>query len=391
MSIQIQKVYQETQAAYQLHPLTGDAGMTREFSWVQLCEDIENIKFFRGNELVITTGLMSDHETWMKSFVERLIRYRASGLILNVGKYVTEQEVTEGLLDYCEQKDFPVFTMPWRIRFADIMQDYCERLLLAQQKELNFETLVRGIITSSCQKDDYLQALSSGLYSHSAFQLKLYEFSHEALPEAKKPAIIEGWKRMLNHLRQPYLLFFQQDLLLLMLFHKNPEDDFTIPEKYWKKLPDELKPTACGESQVHMQYAGLTEGYQQAEAALEVARLTEKPVMAFNDIGVYSLFFALKDVKPLRKAYDDMLAPILRYDEEHNSQLAPTLRYYLFHMNSIQETARAMYAHRNTVSYRINKLKELTGADFDDAVVAFNYMLAYYIGDYFRMKDITEP
>ena len=114
MSIQIQKVYQETQAAYQLHPLTGDAGMTREFSWVQLCEDIENIKFFRGNELVITTGLMSDHETWMKSFVERLIRYRASGLILNVGKYVTEQEVTEGLLDYCEQKDFPVFTMPWR-------------------------------------------------------------------------------------------------------------------------------------------------------------------------------------------------------------------------------------------------------------------------------------
>ena len=86
-----------------------------------------------------------------------------------------------------------------------------------------------------------------------------------------------------------------------------------------------------------------------------------------------------------------MLAPILRYDEEHNSQLAPTLRYYLFHMNSIQETARAMYAHRNTVSYRINKLKELTGEDFDDAVVAFNYMLAYYIGDYFRMKDITEP
>ena len=91
MSIQIQKVYQETQAAYQLHPLTGDAGMTREFSWVQLCEDIENIKFFRGNELVITTGLMSDHETWMKSFVERLIRYRASGLILNVGKYVTSR------------------------------------------------------------------------------------------------------------------------------------------------------------------------------------------------------------------------------------------------------------------------------------------------------------
>lgn len=66
-------------------------------------------------------------------------------------------------------------------------------------------------------------------------------------------------------------------LLLLILFHKNPEDDFIIPEKYWKKLSDELRPTACGESQVHMQYAGLTEGCQQAEAALEVARHVRAP------------------------------------------------------------------------------------------------------------------
>ena len=146
-----------------------------------------------------------------------------------------------------------------------------------QIQKIYLETLVRGIITSSCQRDDYLQALSSGLYPHSAFQLKLYEFSHEALPEAKKPQIIEGWKRMLNHLRQPYLIFFQQDLLLAILFHKNPDDDFSIPERLWKKLPDDLKPTSCGESQVHTQYAGLTESYQQAEAALEVARHVRTP------------------------------------------------------------------------------------------------------------------
>ena len=391
MSIQIQKVYQETHAAYQLQPLTGEAGMTREFTWVQLCEDIDNIKFFRGSELVITTGLMSDHESWLKDFIERLVRYRASGLILNIGKYISEQEMTEPLLNYCQAKDFPVFTMPWRIRFADIMQDYCERLLLAQQSELNFENLVRGIILSSCQKDDYLQALSSGVYPHSAFQLKLFELSRSGVPGDKKPEIVEEWKRMLNHMRVTYLAFFQQDLLLVLLFRKNPDDDFSIPDAYWQKLPEDMRPIACGESQVHMQYAALTESFQQAEAALEVARLTEKPVMAFNDIGVYSLFFALTDIKPLKKTYNDLLAPILRYDEQHNSQLAPTLRYYLFHMNSIQETARAMYAHRNTVSYRINKLKELTGEDFEDAVVAFNYMLAYYIGDYFHMKDISEP
>ena len=183
------------------------------------------------------------------------------GLILNIGKYLTEQDISENVLAYCAQKDFALFTIPWHIRFADIVQDYGKRLLLAQQNQLNFEMLVRGVISSSCQKDDYLQALSGGMYPHTAFRLKLYE---------------------------------------------------------------------------------------------------------------------------------SLLVPLLRYDEQHNAQLAPTLRYYLFHMNSLQETARAMYAHRNTVSYRINKIKEITGADFDDAVVCFDYMLAYYVGDYFKMKDIVE-
>lgn len=270
------------------------------------------------------------------------------------------------------------------------MQDYGKRLLLAQQNQLNFEMLVRGVISSSCQKDDYLQALSGGMYPHTAFRLKLYELRRENIQESEKQSIVASWKRMLNHLRRPYLLFFQQNYLLLIIFHKNPEESFAVSEKLLASLPKEAAPQFCGESQIHMEYAGLTEAYQQAKAALEVARLTEKPVMQFDDIGVYSVFFALKDMRTLRKLYETLLVPLLRYDEQHNAQLAPTLRYYLFHMNSLQETARAMYAHRNTVSYRINKIKEITGADFDDAVVCFDYMLAYYVGDYFKMKDIVE-
>lgn len=391
LSLQIQKIYQDTAKTYQIHKLTGDSGLTRECSWVQLCKDIDTVKFLRGGELVITTGLMCERrEGWLQAFIEQLVRYRASGLILNIGKYLTEQDISEGVLTYCAQKDFALFTIPWHIRFADIVQDYGKRLLLAQQNQLNFEMLVRGAISSSCQKDDYLQALSGGMYPHTVFRLKLYEIQRESIHESAKQSIAASWKRMLNHLRRPYLLFFQQNYLLLILFYKNPEESFELPEKMIRSLPEEARPQFCGESQVHLEYAGLTEAYQQAEAALEVARLTEKQVMQFDDIGVYSVFFALKDTRILRKLYESMLVPLLRYDEQHNAQLAPTLRYYLFHMNSLQETARAMYAHRNTVSYRINKIKEITGADFDDAVVCFDYMLAYYVGDYFKMKDIVE-
>lgn len=87
LSLQIQKIYQDTAKTYQIHKLTGDSGLTRECSWVQLCEDIDTVKFLRGGELIITTGLMCERREG--GCRRSLVRYRASGLILNIGKYLT--------------------------------------------------------------------------------------------------------------------------------------------------------------------------------------------------------------------------------------------------------------------------------------------------------------
>ena len=58
--MQIADFYQDAKARYGLRLIAGGAGVTREFNWVHLVEDIGNAGFLRGGELVITTGLMCE-------------------------------------------------------------------------------------------------------------------------------------------------------------------------------------------------------------------------------------------------------------------------------------------------------------------------------------------
>jgi len=62
------------------------------------------------------------------------------------------------------------------------------------------------------------------------------------------------------------------------------------------------------------------------------------------------------------------------YDQEHNTTYCKTLYTYLLHERNSLATARALYVHRNTLRAHLDKIKEITGADFSNADFRF-YLL----------------
>ena len=54
------------------------------------------------------------------------------------------------------------------------------------------------------------------------------------------------------------------------------------------------------------------------------------------------------------------------YDESNGTDFLNTLRHYLGSGCSAQKAAAQMYVHRNTVVYRVGRLRELFGMEFDD-------------------------
>jgi hypothetical protein len=81
--------------------------------------------------------------------------------------------------------------------------------------------------------------------------------------------------------------------------------------------------------------------------------------------GIYRLLFRVLASHPeeVRSFYEDTLAPIVEYDGQYTSDLVSTLESYLGSNCNMNETARAIHAHRHTVSYRLERIRELTGLD----------------------------
>lgn len=70
------------------------------------------------------------------------------------------------------------------------------------------------------------------------------------------------------------------------------------------------------------------------------------------------------------------LAPLIDYDNTHNSQFLETLDCFLNHQQNIAETARALFIHRNTLLYRIEKIESLLGISLKESENVLPLMLA---------------
>ena len=53
-----------------------------------------------------------------------------------------------------------------------------------------------------------------------------------------------------------------------------------------------------------------------------------------------------------------------------------TLDAFLTHGGNHSETAKALILHRNTLSYRLDRIAEVTGLDLDDPAVRFRAQVA---------------
>jgi sugar diacid utilization regulator len=110
--------------------------------------------------------------------------------------------------------------------------------------------------------------------------------------------------------------------------------------------------------------ADLRRALEEAELVVEVSANGEALGEGIGS-GTYRLLFRVMASHPeeVRSFYEDTVAPIVSYDEQYSTELVGTLNAYLAHNCNMNATAQAIYAHRHTVSYRLDRIRELTGLD----------------------------
>ena len=121
-------------------------------------------------------------------------------------------------------------------------------------------------------------------------------------------------------------------------------------------------------------YQRLKESYHEASQAIKYIEIIRqvtgdksKSVVHYSNLGFFQIFGKVDDMTELERCIPETLKKLYLYDDEHNGELITTLQMYLRNNQSIKKTAGAMFVHYRTISYRLEKIKQISGINFDDA------------------------
>lgn len=123
------------------------------------------------------------------------------------------------------------------------------------------------------------------------------------------------------------------------------------------------------------QMVAFPDGWREAQLARSAAGADGRPGV-FDDLGVLQFLLAPTSRGDLDGFALRLLGPLVDYDAEHRSSLMETLVVHLDAGCSTRRTADILCIHHRTVSYRLQRMTDLTGLRLDDHEHRFRVQLA---------------
>jgi purine catabolism regulator len=112
------------------------------------------------------------------------------------------------------------------------------------------------------------------------------------------------------------------------------------------------------------------QAYECAEQGLDIGRMVQDRakgvVTHYEDLGLFRVVSLAESPTSLQRFCQDVLGPLLAYDDEHGKDLINTLRVYLEHSQNLAQTAKALHVHYNTLRYRLERIREILGDVLDN-------------------------
>ena len=124
--------------------------------------------------------------------------------------------------------------------------------------------------------------------------------------------------------------------------------------------------------------------YDQAAFALSL-NPSQAGVFRGEDTALQCLFAS--DFVRAQQLAHPLLQRLRAHDAQKNGELYETLRQYLIHERSLQHGANAMHVHKNTFSYRLERIRELSGVDLDDPMTRLYLLASYAMEDAQSARD----
>lgn len=369
----------------ELNILTGEDNLDRVVRWTHMVESLEISTFLEGQEVAFTTGAALKSEEDLFEMVKSIIDNQATGMIINIGPYI--KEIPEKIIQYCQERHFPLMTAPWETHLAHIMQIFCLKITEADKENMELSSAVKNAIFFPNQEELYFQALERYHYSPSwSYCVAVIEILKGAdyMEDDRRKRIQKYVENQLSH-RFKDVIIFELDKKILLVFSKITEDEVAevlkgVVKNYQGMLiKGEKSYVGIGQSTKSMKC--ISKSYNQANGVLKLqkSRNQGEEVKTYSELGLYKLLLTMDDQTIVREYYQEMLGVLMRYDETNEADYCKVLECYLNHSGSVKEAAEELFVHRNTINKKINKIEEITGFNLADLEVRVKFKIAFMI------------
>lgn len=120
-------------------------------------------------------------------------------------------------------------------------------------------------------------------------------------------------------------------------------------------------------------YSALKESFSDSKTALKYIHVIrkiigdeDKSVVDCSKLGFFRTFVKISDKEELLSYVPESLQKLYEFDKQKNGELVDTLECFLNNKQSLKQTSNKLFVHYRTVSYRLEKIKEISSMDFDN-------------------------
>ena len=284
--------------------------------------------------------------------------------------------------------------MPEKFPLVDLSQILCKRLVLEENNRNLEEQVFASILDaehlnrdSVLEQAEFLNIDLSGSFCVVEFAIDINENNNKDLLGAG-----QNIRNVINTEFSSYsgmnVLVMQQtgSVLSLVSTERIKENDLKkvlekIVESAYKKYHINLN-VGIGSSVDYLE--DVRQSRKDAAAAIKAAHASDsdKHIFFYREQGMYTFISKVSDGRFLDEFVYKNIGKLIDADEINNGNLCETLESYLNHNCNVKETAESLIVHRNTLNYRLNKIRELLGINFDNLDTCLMLKLAFMIRNY---------
>lgn len=315
-------------------------------------------QFIRGEFALSSLLGAKDDVTLIFQAVKNLIEDGVSGLGV---KNIYFKELPAEIIEYANEKGFPIFIFDNSVFFEDIITDVSLVIGNIKNYEL-IESQIDNILMNDISK---MKVREIALKINPSFKenfIVAYCREKEYTNNGNIISILEKVNRNKTKSVNSVILKYRSGIFVIYSYEKLNKN--IVVNKLFN-LINSIGLTEdkyfIGISNYYSDLNELNRGINESVYAQKTSEIYQNNTIFYKDIGIYKILIPSADQIWIREFYKEIIPPLISYDEKYNTEILNTAIKYIDNEGKVKKTSNDLFQHENTIRYRINKMKEILG------------------------------